>query len=165
MTANKEGDGESLQNLSVLLKPVEGESFEGARSRLRLAGEVSRDLVARQFEGYLNRRFREVETDTLDAKIAFAREVNADLRLLGVAIRCPKTGAPAFLRADGSRNGDRGRFQLCVKRGGRTSIVLTRAGPFNLELRGSLRCERMARRGESVDWVSSVERREPDRTR
>ena len=60
-----------------------------------------RASLAAAMEPLLNARLKaKTPQDTYEQKHALVAWVNHELRLLGLAIRCPKTGLPAILVAD-----------------------------------------------------------------
>ena len=63
-------------------------------------------------ERSINERLSNFEPSTLPQKQEFAKAVNAELRSLGLAIRCPKTNRPSILVASSSNHPGIGRFQL-----------------------------------------------------
>jgi hypothetical protein len=63
-------------------------------------------------ERSINERLSNLEPSTLPQKQEFAKAVNAELRSLGLAIRCPKTNRPSILVAGSSNHPGIGRFQL-----------------------------------------------------
>lgn len=146
-----------LGELGAAMTPRVGEQYQEVRDRLRRASEAFHNLLAAELSGPFNAHFREAPKATLDEKRELARQSNADLRQLGVAIKCPKTGLPAFLGADGSRNEDRGRFQLCMKRDGKKRLTLTRARAFEVELMGHLRHDHVQRQAEIGAWTARVD--------
>ena len=77
----------------------------------------------------LNRHLQGMAQETYDEKRALATWVNEQLRSLGLAIKCPKTGRPGSLLADfKDSEGDVSRFRLEVRdeHGGKTRIVVGR---------------------------------------
>lgn len=63
-------------------------------------------------EREINLRLQSIEPSTLPQKQEFARTVNAELRSLGLAIRCPKTNRPSQLVADPGSHPATGRYQF-----------------------------------------------------
>ena len=82
------------------------------------------DLVIERIEPAFNARLAEMPQETLSDKQQLCRWVNAELRRLGLAIRCPKTGHAAILHADRGNPRQNGRFQveLMGKEFGRRSV-------------------------------------------
>lgn len=73
-----------------------------------------RAALAKAVEPSLNAQLRSMPHTTYDDKREVAKWLNAELRQLGLAIQCPKTGRPAFLVADPGGKPGIGRFQLEV---------------------------------------------------
>lgn len=71
-----------------------------------------RAATAERLEETLNQRAGDFEKESYEQKAAVARWVNGELRRLGVAVRCPKTGKPAFLVGHPGGRPGIGRFQL-----------------------------------------------------
>ena len=63
-------------------------------------------------ERSINERLADLEPSTLPQKQEFAKSLNAELRSLGLAIRCPKTNRPSILLANPANHPAIGRFQL-----------------------------------------------------
>ena len=112
------GDSETQLNLLASLRHAFQQDLAGA------AGPVMTAEVQRRDEGILESR-REV-----------CSWVNAQLRTLGLAIRCPRTGQPSILVADARDEHDhRGRFRLEHRdAGGRASRTLASVTPPVLDL-------------------------------
>jgi hypothetical protein len=86
--------------------------FPVRRAVMRELHEVARELIAREFEACLNEEARSLPQSTYEEKKALAKWVNAELRELGLALRCPKTRRPAILRGNTVGHSDAGRFHL-----------------------------------------------------
>ena len=63
-------------------------------------------------ERSINERLADLEPSTLPQKQEFAKAVNAELRSLGLAIRCPKTNRPSVLIANPGNHPTAGRYQF-----------------------------------------------------
>jgi hypothetical protein len=95
----KETIQEGLNRIAELLAERDRESYEALRGRLREAREVFHELLADRFERGFNERLTKNSHSTYAEKLKIACRSNADLRLLGLAAACPKTGRPAVLHA------------------------------------------------------------------
>lgn len=96
-----------------------------------------RESIARALSPHLNYHVALVPQDTYDEKRELAKWVNAELRRFGVAIKCPRTGLPAFLVADpGGRPGS-GRFQLEVTQDGKPHRSVSSGTLMQLSLMAS----------------------------
>lgn len=111
--------GESKDTIQELLKRacelVEDEktcSYAELVMRLRDAQQAFHEAVAERFAPALNSHLGGLPSDRHTEKQAIARDVNADLRSLGLAIACPKTGKPAVLLASPGHEPSKGRFQI-----------------------------------------------------
>ena len=78
------------------------------------ANALFQDLLAARLTPAFNAHIAEQPSQTLEQKQVLAQRVNAELRGVGLAIRCPRTGKPAILRGDHGGNPERGRFQTCL---------------------------------------------------
>lgn len=72
------------------------------------------DELARALTPRLNGVIATMPKAALADRRALASWCNSELRELGLAIKCPRTGRPAILVAD-SRDGEQGRFRLQVR--------------------------------------------------
>lgn len=100
-------------NRSVAAKCEElPRDFAIRREALRSLHAASRAAIAKAFEPVLNEHATTMPQATYDEKRALAKWVNAELRELGLAIRCPKTGQPALLRGHPGGTPGVGRFHL-----------------------------------------------------
>ena len=92
------------EKLLALATKLNSTFIESVDHRLRpMIEPIERDI---------NERLSNLEPSTLPQKQEFAKAVNAELRSLGLAIRCPKTNRPSILVADPSSHPSNGRFQL-----------------------------------------------------
>jgi len=74
--------------------------------------EALTNLTARNLRDALNAHIASLPKDSYEQKRQLATWLNTELRSLGVAIRCPKTGLPTYLRAHIGREPTVGRFRL-----------------------------------------------------
>ncbi len=80
-------------------------------SLLRLHDHV-RSVIGRSFESALNEKAASLPQDTYEDKKKLAKWVNAQLRELGLTIKCPKTGESCLLLANAGHDPSIGRFHL-----------------------------------------------------
>lgn len=88
--------------------------FEARRTTLRALHTAVREATASAFEPVLNTRAQAMPHESYEDKKALAKWVNAELRELGLTLRCPKTGAPALLHGHPGGTPGVGRFHLEV---------------------------------------------------
>lgn len=88
------------------------QDFAARREALRALHLAARSAIAESFEAALNREASERPQQTYEDKKALAKWVNAELRELGLTVRCPKTGRPAFVRGHAGGTPGVGRFHL-----------------------------------------------------
>jgi len=106
--------GRRLKQLYELLQPGLNEDYRRASMRLSKAREIFHEEVANQIAGPLNSYLSFQPAGTRLQKQDLSRWLNAELRTLGIAIRCPRTGQPAFLRGGPGHKEDQSRFQICL---------------------------------------------------
>lgn len=124
--------GEVLSALASGL-PADYEEFTAAA---RALGRCFHCELATAMQPRLNSHLRTLPSDTYAEKQYIATWVNEQLRELGLAIRCPKTGKPANLIADvqaGEDSASRFRLDVRTDEGGRTRTFSSR-DLFDLEL-------------------------------
>lgn len=80
-----------------------------SRTAHELRERFHRSLVA-VMEGPLNREIQKRKQENCEEKQDLLRWLNPELRSLGLAIKCPKTGRPGMLQVDSGYPG--GRFVL-----------------------------------------------------
>ncbi len=118
MGQEEENSGESkwatLVQSQLARLPAEYAQRYAAASEMRHAFQSK---LAESLQESLNEHLKTVPQDTLIEKQALASWVNEQLRLQGLAIRCPKTGLPAILVADfkDAQSEDISRFRLEVR--------------------------------------------------
>jgi len=76
---------------------------------------IVRSAIAQSMEPLLNEHMARLPQASCSEKQALAKWVNAELRELGLAIRCPKTGTPAYLMGSPVLPDQAGRFQLEIR--------------------------------------------------
>lgn len=105
-----------LKRLNQLLTTGTGDrgNYKGALKRLHEARRILHEELAHQIEPLLNEHVTKLPQSTLQDKQTLARQINADIRSLGLSIRCPKTGNSSFLSAGPGYDSSAGRFQLCL---------------------------------------------------
>lgn len=105
-------------------------------SRLHELSHEFRSEVARQLQPTLNSELQKMPQDSYAEKQALASWVNGQLRELGLAVKCPKTGRPANLVADIKEAGSdvsRFRFEIRDENGKKARTLASRELP-ELEL-------------------------------
>ena len=70
------------------------------------------ELIGQRLEPAFNQTLSSMPQETLANKQDICRFANQELRNLGLAIRCPRTGQPASLHADRGNNHKAGVFQI-----------------------------------------------------
>lgn len=92
------------------------ERYEDRVRALESLRHVLHEEFAQSLRPAFNHRLERVEQDDLSGAQLACTTLNADLRRLGLAIRCGKTGKPAILLAEArSESGDAARFRLQVR--------------------------------------------------
>jgi len=89
--------------------PVE---YPKRRAELARLNDEFREHLARALEPSLNAELSLLPQASYEDKKTLAKWVNAELRQIGLAIRCPKTGKPCHILANKGHDPVRGRFQL-----------------------------------------------------
>lgn len=95
------------------------------REWLRRLDVGIRNMIARSLGPALNEHLAAAAQSTYDEKRALARWVNGELRSLGLAIQCPKTGLPAFLVGHPGGAPGVGRFHIEVVESGQVRRTVT----------------------------------------
>ena len=103
---------DSVELLFTLLTPSKVEKTEDVIARLRLAREEFHKCVCTQIQGMLSAEFSGMPHATIDEKKTASSWVNAQLRTLGIAIRCPQTGMDTMLKVVSDVGGGHPRYQL-----------------------------------------------------
>lgn len=101
--------GRHVRELLAATEPTEYPAFFD--HLLALAVAVREELAAR-LSPKLSAQVRTMPHETYAEKQELAKWVNGQLRQLGLAVRCPKTGRPAILLADHGPDPQKGRFQV-----------------------------------------------------
>lgn len=127
---------EHLARLATLLQVPAGEDYPAALQRLTAARDVFLSMLSTQLEHPLNAYAHSRPLSTFSDKSLIARQVNADLRQLSLAIRCPKTQQPAYLVADHGKQRSTGRFHLCATVDGKLAITKCSTTLLHLDLMG-----------------------------
>lgn len=99
------------QRIAAGLADLPGD-FAERRDALRELHLATRTAVAVAFEAVLNDEARARPQQAYDDKKALATWVNAELRELGLAIRCPRTDRPCRLMGNPGGKPGEGRFVL-----------------------------------------------------
>jgi hypothetical protein len=106
-----------LRTLTELLAADRRSGYRALRSDLHHARELFHQLVAERFAPAFNTHLASMPRGSLQEKQALAVHANEELRRLGLAIKCPKTGQPAALQADTGRHPEAGRYRIALLAG------------------------------------------------
>ena len=102
--------------LDALLAAVPKDApYEETAEKLGELNHDVRQLIAAELAPPLNARIRAMPHETYEEKKALAQWVNDQLEPLGLAVKCPKTGLPAKLRAQTGNWPGVGRFAIEIK--------------------------------------------------
>jgi hypothetical protein len=102
-----------LQRLFDLLQPVDGERYEKTAQRLKEARNLLHVEISRQVEIPLNKKLASMPLATVSERQELSRWLANETRNIGIAVKCPRTGAPASLHID-SGYSPAGRFQVLL---------------------------------------------------
>jgi len=114
MSEREEPAAKSALRDAIRLEMDSAASYADARRAAARLREDFYDEVARGVAPHLNAAIAEMPCATLEERRKLATWCNAELRQLGLAIRCPTTSKPAIMVAD-SREMEHGRFRLQVR--------------------------------------------------
>jgi len=103
---------DKLRRMNHLLVEREGDSYKDLVNRLMEAQELFFGVLADRLAPSLNDHLTKLPQATPDNKKLIARTLNADLKALGLAIKCPRTGKPAMLHVDFGVVAPKGRFRV-----------------------------------------------------
>ncbi|MDL1904525.1 hypothetical protein FBT69_06900 [Synechococcales cyanobacterium CNB] len=123
-----------LRRIEQLFAERKRDDYESLRARLTEARELFHDALAERFAAAFNAHLAAQPHETLAEKRDLTREANADLRALGLAVRCPRTGEPAMLQTDSGYRPEAGRFQLLLLRSGEQFKSKTSTSLFRVDL-------------------------------
>jgi len=121
---------------------------------------ILQEEIAAAIQAPINEKLRASSQDSYAEKQAISSWVNSELRDLGLAVKCPKTGRPANLVADLKQAGsDVSRFRLEVRGddGKRTRTIAVRTLP-DLEV-----IEDEPRQEPILEWSHRVKSRRSDK--
>lgn len=90
------------------------QSYDAQRNALLGVGKLMQAEAAGVLQPLLNEHVKTLPQHTYEEKKSVAKWLNAELRQLGLALRCPKTTKPAFLVAHPGGQPGFGRFHLEV---------------------------------------------------
>jgi hypothetical protein len=89
------------------------DDYDARAAALATLRRVTHEEIAAALEPALNRRLEAMPHDDLMAKRELAIWTNEQIKRLGLAIRCKRTGRPAILLGAADKAGDtEGRFRL-----------------------------------------------------
>lgn len=135
MVERSEERAERLERALRSLRGRPTSDYGEIRDALSDLTNATRDVVADRLQVALNEKLRTVPQATYEDKRELAKWVNAELRRFGVALRCPKTGRPAFLVGHPGGQEGVGRFHLEVtNESGRPVRTVTSVTLPHLEL-------------------------------
>ncbi len=103
---------DNVSRLIHLLLDDKPTSYEMLSARLREARIVFHECVAMRIEGPLRIEMQSAPHGSFVEKQQIANWVNGDLRLLGLAVKCPNTGLDSTIGVDHGSNAAVGRFRL-----------------------------------------------------
>jgi hypothetical protein len=142
-------------DVTKLLSQTVGNDYASVKNwqaELRTALNVS---IIRRLEPVFNRVLSDAPQATLEEKQALSRWANAELRAMQLAIKCPKTGEPASLRAAPGNHPQIGRFQIELLEGQR-AVTSSPQLPFI-----ELTCRKPRTEGLAQYWANKVSKRTP----
>jgi hypothetical protein len=87
-------------------------NYVDRRAALVAMSDTFREEMARAIAPALNENVQSLEQNSYEAKKTTAKYVNAELRRIGLAIRCPRTSEPTLLQAYPGNHPDEGRYRL-----------------------------------------------------
>ena len=88
------------------------DSYDAVRKRATALVDDARKEAARVLQPAINDRAAEMPHEKYEDKKRLAKWVNAELRRMGLAIRCPRTGIPCYLMGNPGGQPGFGRFLL-----------------------------------------------------
>lgn len=145
-----------LRRIEQLLGERKRDDYKSLRARLTEARELFHDMLAERFTEAFNAHLAAQPQGTLQEKRSLARHANAELRNLGLAVKCPKTGEPAVFYGDPGHMPEEGRFQLgLASEEASRKRTFTSRTLFRVELMG-----RPVRREPLAEWAERVARGE-----
>lgn len=151
---DREGIEAQLKRIGDLCAERKRDDYESLHARLMEAREQFHELLAGRLAQAFNKHLASLPQDTLQEKRDLARHANADLRHLGLAVKCPKTGEPAMFYGDPGHIPDKGRFQLgLVSEEAARKRTFTSQTLFQVELMG-----RPVRREPLAEWAERAAR-------
>lgn len=113
------------KGLASALKGLRGGDYANQRALLVRISDATRAAIAKAFGPILTERAKAFPQQDYEDKKALARFINSELRRFGLAIKCPKTGMPAFLVAHPGGQPGIGRFHLEVTDSGKPRRTVT----------------------------------------
>lgn len=147
-----------LRRIEQLLGERKRDDYESLRDRLTEARELFHDMLAERFTEAFNAHLAAQPQATFREKQALTRDANADLRALGLAIRCPRTGEPADFHADVGHKPAEGRFMVALVSNDRDrKRTVSSQHLFQVELRGNPN----RREGGAEYWARRVSEGRP----
>ena len=89
-----------ISKIKQLIETLPADHYTDAYKAADELLTLTKQEVAQRLSAPFNAKIRSMPQDTYQQKKDLASWVNTELRNLGLAIRCPKTGNPAILIAD-----------------------------------------------------------------
>jgi hypothetical protein len=99
-----------VRRIGDLLAVDRQASYSQLASKFRKVRDEVAELISKEVADSLNGHLDKMPQETRAQKQELCRWLNAEMRSLGIAIRCPKTGEAAMLHVDPT--GQNGRFQI-----------------------------------------------------
>jgi hypothetical protein len=103
---------EERARIRAVLEKQVGDDYDSVADWQRELQEAVRLFVIKRIEPAINERLASMPQATLAEKQELCRWANTELRCMGLAVRCPKTGQPAFIYGDRGNHHSVGRFQI-----------------------------------------------------
>jgi hypothetical protein len=133
----RDPDAVRREKIKELIDEVSPRLYKSAAASARELVALTKQEIAHRLAPLLNKHLHGLKQDTYTEKQAIASWVNSELRSLGLAIRCPKTGRPAILIADirsGGEESSRFRLEIVNEEGRRERTFTTAHELPDLEL-------------------------------
>lgn len=156
-------NGERIDKIAQLLREAEAGDYASISNRLRQARHLFHEHLADLVTEPLNRHLATLPHEELIQKQEISKWVNMELRTLGIAIRCPKTGEPAFLSGTQSSDSAHGRFQIRVASDPNFKRTCSSKDLFRLDLMSSP--DRYLGADRTASWTARTHSSEKKRDR
>jgi hypothetical protein len=110
----KDETAERLKRIIDELGSERNDAYPALAAMGRDARDLLHELIASSIEAPLNKHLASLPQDSLPEKKELAKWLNSELRTLGLALKCPRTGKPSYLRAGDHYIAATGRFAICL---------------------------------------------------